>query len=158
MVSREVSRHSGGVTTFSVNGRKCMQKEVVSLLKAKGLDLQNNRFLILQGEVEQIAMMKPKASVSQKNRCLSLCLSLSVCVSLSVSLSLLLSLCVSLSVSLSLCLSLSLSLSLSVSLPPLSLSVTVSLSRCLCLFVSLWICLLLLFRVRSFCLVIFIAR
>lgn len=35
--------------------------EVTTLLKAKGIDLDNNRFLILQGEVEQISMMPPKA-------------------------------------------------------------------------------------------------
>ena len=35
--------------------------EVTTLLKAKGIDLDNNRFLILQGEVEQISMMAPKA-------------------------------------------------------------------------------------------------
>ena len=34
--------------------------EVTTLLKARGIDLDHNRFLILQGEVEQIAMMKPK--------------------------------------------------------------------------------------------------
>jgi len=27
---------------------------------SKGIDLENNRFLILQGEVEQISLMKPK--------------------------------------------------------------------------------------------------
>ena len=31
------------------------------LLRKKGVDLDHNRFLILQGEVEQIAQMKPKA-------------------------------------------------------------------------------------------------
>ncbi|KAL8269993.1 hypothetical protein Esti_006093 [Eimeria stiedai] len=62
VVCREVCRHAGGSTSFYVNGRKCQQRDVVGLLKAKGLDLQNNRFLILQGEVEQIAMMRPKAS------------------------------------------------------------------------------------------------
>ena len=34
--------------------------EVTTLLKGRGIDLDHNRFLILQGEVEQIAMMKPK--------------------------------------------------------------------------------------------------
>ena len=34
---------------------------VVKLLKGKGIDLDHNRFLILQGEVEQISLMKPKA-------------------------------------------------------------------------------------------------
>jgi structural maintenance of chromosome 4 len=28
----------------------------------KGIDLDHNRFLILQGEVEQISLMKPKGS------------------------------------------------------------------------------------------------
>ena len=32
-----------------------------ALLRKRGIDLDNNRFLILQGEVEQIAMMPPKA-------------------------------------------------------------------------------------------------
>ena len=32
------------------------------LLRSYGIDLDNNRFLILQGEVEQIAMMKPKGA------------------------------------------------------------------------------------------------
>lgn len=34
--------------------------EVVRTLKSHGVDLDNNRFLILQGEVEQISTMKPK--------------------------------------------------------------------------------------------------
>ena len=35
-------------------------KEVGKMLRQKGIDLDHNRFLILQGEVEQISMMKPK--------------------------------------------------------------------------------------------------
>jgi structural maintenance of chromosome 4 len=35
---------------------------MVELLKGKGIDLDHNRFLILQGEVEQISLMKPKAA------------------------------------------------------------------------------------------------
>lgn len=35
--------------------------EVTQLLKKRGVDLEHNRFLILQGEVEQISLMKPKA-------------------------------------------------------------------------------------------------
>ena len=31
------------------------------MLRQKGIDLDHNRFLILQGEVEQISQMKPKA-------------------------------------------------------------------------------------------------
>ena len=37
-------------------------KEVTTYLQQHGIDLDHNRFLILQGEVEAIAMMKPKAS------------------------------------------------------------------------------------------------
>ena len=35
---------------------------VTTLLRLKGIDLDHNRFLILQGEVEQISLMKPKAT------------------------------------------------------------------------------------------------
>ena len=35
--------------------------DVTTLLKKRGVDLEHNRFLILQGEVEQISLMKPKA-------------------------------------------------------------------------------------------------
>ncbi|KAL3847105.1 hypothetical protein ACJMK2_018035 [Sinanodonta woodiana] len=45
---------------YCVDGRKMTYKEVASLLRGNGIDLDHNRFLILQGEVEQIAMMKPK--------------------------------------------------------------------------------------------------
>lgn len=38
--------------------------DVGTLLTKHGIDLDNNRFLILQGEVEQIAMMKPKGATS----------------------------------------------------------------------------------------------
>ena len=46
---------------YDYNGKKCQFKEVAKLLRAKGIDLDHNRFLILQGEVEQIALMKPIA-------------------------------------------------------------------------------------------------
>ncbi|ELU02991.1 hypothetical protein CAPTEDRAFT_224718 [Capitella teleta] len=46
---------------YRVNDRKVTYKEVATLLRSSGIDLDHNRFLILQGEVEQIAMMKPKA-------------------------------------------------------------------------------------------------
>ncbi|CAL4126837.1 unnamed protein product [Meganyctiphanes norvegica] len=46
---------------YTVDGKRCQFKVVAKLLRAKGIDLDHNRFLILQGEVEQIAMMKPKA-------------------------------------------------------------------------------------------------
>ncbi|XP_043558007.1 structural maintenance of chromosomes protein 4 isoform X3 [Chiloscyllium plagiosum] len=45
---------------YHVNGKKSTFKDVGMLLRSHGIDLDHNRFLILQGEVEQIAMMKPK--------------------------------------------------------------------------------------------------
>ncbi len=44
---------------YEVNGKRCQFKDVAKLLRKKGVDLDHNRFLILQGEVEQIALMKP---------------------------------------------------------------------------------------------------
>ncbi|MFH4975749.1 hypothetical protein AB6A40_002458 [Gnathostoma spinigerum] len=46
---------------YAFNGRNVQFKEIAKLLREVGIDLIHNRFLILQGEVEQIAMMKPKA-------------------------------------------------------------------------------------------------
>jgi structural maintenance of chromosome 4 len=57
-VARTATRSNG--SDYYVNGRKCSAKEVALLLKSKGIDLDNNRFLILQGEVEQISLMKPR--------------------------------------------------------------------------------------------------
>ncbi|XP_077988154.1 structural maintenance of chromosomes protein 4-like [Glandiceps talaboti] len=59
VVSRTAYRDS--TSNYYVNGRKLPFKEVAALLRLEGIDLDHNRFLILQGEVEQIAMMKPKA-------------------------------------------------------------------------------------------------
>eukprot|EP00894_Picocystis_sp_ML_P003647 jgi/Pico_ML_1/54164/g4578.t2 len=54
---------SDNTSTYYINGKPAKKKgEVTGMLKGKGIDLDNNRFLILQGEVEQISMMKPKAA------------------------------------------------------------------------------------------------
>ncbi len=45
---------------FRINGKTSTFTEVTTLLKGRGIDLQHKRFLILQGEVESIAQMKPK--------------------------------------------------------------------------------------------------
>ncbi|XP_030379225.1 structural maintenance of chromosomes protein 4 [Scaptodrosophila lebanonensis] len=45
---------------YQLNGKRVQLKEVAQLLKKHNVDLEHNRFLILQGEVESIAMMKPK--------------------------------------------------------------------------------------------------
>ncbi len=46
---------------YHVDGKASTFTEVGALLRRRGIDLDNNRFLILQGEVEQISLMKPKA-------------------------------------------------------------------------------------------------
>jgi len=58
-VSRQVYRSS--MSKYFVNNAVVDYTAVVTLLKSKGIDLDHNRFLILQGEVEQISLMKPKA-------------------------------------------------------------------------------------------------
>uniref|UniRef100_A0A0A1XAR8 Structural maintenance of chromosomes protein n=1 Tax=Zeugodacus cucurbitae TaxID=28588 RepID=A0A0A1XAR8_ZEUCU len=52
---------------YTINGRRVQFKEVAKLLKKHHVDLDHNRFLILQGEVESIAMMKPKGQT--ENEC-----------------------------------------------------------------------------------------
>ncbi|MCP9263316.1 Structural maintenance of chromosomes protein 4 [Dirofilaria immitis] len=46
---------------YAYNGKMMQFKDIALLLRGVGIDLIHNRFLILQGEVEQIALMKPKA-------------------------------------------------------------------------------------------------
>ena len=47
-------------SNYYIDGHSCSHKEVVQKLKSFGVDLDHSRFLILQGEVEQISLMKPK--------------------------------------------------------------------------------------------------
>jgi structural maintenance of chromosome 4 len=56
-ISRDVNL--SGNCRYTLNGKNASFKEIHELLLSKGIDLEHNRFLILQGEVEQIAMMKP---------------------------------------------------------------------------------------------------
>ncbi|CAG2178080.1 unnamed protein product, partial [Oppiella nova] len=58
-VSRTANKDNS--SHYCVDDRKVQFKEVSKLLSSHGIDLRYNRFLILQGEVEQIALMKPKA-------------------------------------------------------------------------------------------------
>lgn len=58
-IRRTVYKESSG-TKYFIDERESKKDEVVELLLSKGVDLVNNRFLILQGEVEQIASMEPK--------------------------------------------------------------------------------------------------
>ncbi|KAK3138382.1 hypothetical protein QOZ80_5AG0368160 [Eleusine coracana subsp. coracana] len=59
VISRVAFRDN--TSTYYINDRGSNFTEVTKLLKMKGIDIDNNRFLILQGEVEQISLMKPKA-------------------------------------------------------------------------------------------------
>lgn len=46
---------------YYIDDSRAVYRDVANLLRCHGIDLDHNRFLILQGEVEQIALMKPKA-------------------------------------------------------------------------------------------------
>ena len=54
--------YQNNTSKYTVDGKNSSYSEVGLLLRSFGIDLDNNRFLILQGEVEQIAMMKPKGT------------------------------------------------------------------------------------------------
>eukprot|EP00434_Breviolum_minutum_P026446 symbB.v1.2.023382.t1/scaffold2106.1/size89218/1 len=58
-VTREAFRNNQ--SKYYVDGKTSNFTDVVQLLRKRGVDLDHNRFLILQGEVEQISLMKPKA-------------------------------------------------------------------------------------------------
>ncbi|CAB9521168.1 Structural maintenance of chromosomes protein 4 (Fragment) [Seminavis robusta] len=51
--------HINNSSTYKLDGKKCQFGDVAKYLGSKGIDLDNNRFLILQGEVEMISMMPP---------------------------------------------------------------------------------------------------
>lgn len=59
VVSRKAFKNNS--SNYYLNGRTTNFTAVTTLLKDKGIDLDHKRFLILQGEVESIALMKPKA-------------------------------------------------------------------------------------------------
>ncbi|XP_011691697.1 PREDICTED: structural maintenance of chromosomes protein 4 [Wasmannia auropunctata] len=60
VISRTAFKDSSSY--YELNKKKVQFKEIAKLLRFHGVDLDHNRFLILQGEVEQIALMKPKAT------------------------------------------------------------------------------------------------
>lgn len=59
VVSRRAFKNNS--SKYYIDGRASDYKAVTTLLKGRGIDLDHKRFLILQGEVESIAQMKPKA-------------------------------------------------------------------------------------------------
>jgi len=60
VVSRKAFKNNS--SNYYLNGKTTNFTNVTTLLKDKGIDLDHKRFLILQGEVESIAQMKPKAA------------------------------------------------------------------------------------------------
>ncbi|KAJ3368343.1 hypothetical protein GGF31_006434 [Allomyces arbusculus] len=60
LVSRTAFKNNQ--SRYSINERPASYVQVTTLLKSKGVDLTHQRFLILQGEVESIAQMKPKGT------------------------------------------------------------------------------------------------
>lgn len=65
IVSRTAKKDNSSVYSIAnpstADPKRVQFKEISTLLQSHGIDLKYNRFLILQGEVEQIALMKPKA-------------------------------------------------------------------------------------------------
>ncbi|KAJ3157596.1 hypothetical protein HDU86_003248 [Geranomyces michiganensis] len=66
-VERAATEKGADKSTYRINGRTSTFTEVTTLLKDKGVDLDHKRFLILQGEVESIALMKPKAQTEHED-------------------------------------------------------------------------------------------
>lgn len=63
-VVRHANNDSGQEAWYEINGEKETAEDVKIKLMDKELDLVNNRFMILQGEVEQISLMKPMTGES----------------------------------------------------------------------------------------------
>lgn len=60
IISRRAFKNNS--SKYYINTRESNFTAVTTLLKDRGVDLDHKRFLILQGEVESIAQMKPKAA------------------------------------------------------------------------------------------------
>lgn len=59
IISRRAFKNNA--SKYYINNKESSFTVVTNLLKGRGVDLDHKRFLILQGEVESIAQMKPKA-------------------------------------------------------------------------------------------------
>ncbi|KAK5995446.1 Structural maintenance of chromosomes protein 4 [Cladobotryum mycophilum] len=60
IISRRAFRNNS--SKYYINNKESNFTTVTTLLRDRGVDLDHKRFLILQGEVESIAQMKPKAA------------------------------------------------------------------------------------------------
>ena len=63
-ISRTV--YKSNRSTYTMNNQLVKFEEVEMVLKKIGIDLDHERFLILQGEVESIALMKPKGTTESQ--------------------------------------------------------------------------------------------
>ncbi|KAH7821808.1 Structural maintenance of chromosomes 4, SMC4 [Monocercomonoides exilis] len=67
VVSRTVIRREKSTASiYRINHRECTLSELEEKLNFYGLDINHNRFLILQGEVESISLMKPKGATDKE--------------------------------------------------------------------------------------------
>ncbi|KAH7824532.1 Structural maintenance of chromosomes 4, SMC4 [Monocercomonoides exilis] len=67
VVSRTVvCRGKSSSSIYKIDNRECSIKELEERLKQERLDIRQNRYVILQGEVESIGLMKPKG-ISEKD-------------------------------------------------------------------------------------------
>ncbi|KAJ1971175.1 Structural maintenance of chromosomes protein 4 [Dimargaris xerosporica] len=64
VICRVANRNN--TSRYYINQRSSSFTEVTTLLRQKGVDLDHKRFLILQGEVESISQMKPKAQTEHE--------------------------------------------------------------------------------------------
>ena len=60
IISRKAFKNNA--SKYYINTKESNFTDVTTLLRERGVDLDHKRFLILQGEVESIAQMKPKAA------------------------------------------------------------------------------------------------
>uniref|UniRef100_A0A0N5BAQ5 Structural maintenance of chromosomes protein n=1 Tax=Strongyloides papillosus TaxID=174720 RepID=A0A0N5BAQ5_STREA len=69
-VTRRITKDNK--SSFYIDNKKISREELKTTLKCHGLGLDHDRFLILQGEVESISLLKPKAENENEDCMLSL--------------------------------------------------------------------------------------
>lgn len=66
--SAHVSPRGTVQSTYHVDGSRATERDVKERLKRENIDIDHQRFLILQGDVESIALMPPKAKKADSGR------------------------------------------------------------------------------------------
>lgn len=62
-ISRVIRRKNSD-SYYEINGMRATQADIITFMRERGMDLSSHRFLILQGEIEQISLMKPRNAES----------------------------------------------------------------------------------------------